>query len=99
MTLHFEPPIHPGEILREEFLTPLDLSPGALAKRIGVPRTRIERIAKQQTPISPDTALRLARALGTSAQFWLNMQASFDLATAERQNAEALAAIRPLKTA
>lgn len=99
MTLHFDPPIHPGEILREEFLVPLNLSPGALAKRIGVPRTRIERIAKQQTPISPDTALRLARALGTTAQFWLNMQASFDLATTEREHAKDLAAIAPLKTA
>lgn len=99
MTLHFDPPIHPGEILREEFLVPLSLSSGALAKRIGVPRTRIERIAKQQTPISPDTALRLARALGTSAQFWLNMQANFDLATTERQHAQDLAAIAPLRTA
>lgn len=96
MTFHFDPPIHPGEILQEEFLTPLELSPGALAQRLGVPRTRIERLAKQQTAVSPDTALRLARALGTSAQFWLNMQASFDLATTERAHADDLAAIEPL---
>ena len=96
MTLQFDPPIHPGEILREEFLLPLAVSPGALAKRIGVPRTRIERLVKQQTPVTPDTALRLGRALGTSAQFWLNMQASYDLTTTARDNAEDLAAIEPL---
>lgn len=99
MTLHFDPPIHPGEVLREEFLGPLNLSPGALAKSIGVPRTRIERIAKQQTAVSPDTALRLARAFGTTAQFWLNMQASYDLATTEMAHASDLAAIVPVSRA
>lgn len=78
------PPLHPGEVLREEFLVPLDLSPGALAKAMGVPRTRVERIAAETSGITADTALRLSRALGTSAQFWLNLQNRFDIETAER---------------
>jgi addiction module HigA family antidote len=72
-------PMHPGEILREEFLVPLGLSPGALAKTCRVPRIRIERLAKEQTAATADTALRLAKALGTSPQFWLNLQISYDL--------------------
>ena len=78
------PPLHPGEILREEFLVPLALSPGALAKAMGVPRTRVERIAAETSGITADTALRLSRALGTSAQLWLNLQNRFDIETAER---------------
>jgi addiction module HigA family antidote len=77
-------PMHPGEVLREEFLVPLGLSPGALAKACGLPRTRIERIANEQTGISADTALRLAKALGTTAQLWLNLQNDFDLQIATR---------------
>jgi addiction module HigA family antidote len=65
-------PMHPGEVLREEFLLPLNLSAGALAKACGLPRTRIERIAAETTGISADTALRLGKALGTSAQLWMN---------------------------
>ena len=61
-------PMHPGEVLREEFLVPLGLSAGALAKACGVPRTRIERIANEETAITADTALRLGKALGTSAE-------------------------------
>ena len=61
-------PMHPGEVLREEFLVPLKMSAGALAKVCGLPRTRIERIASEQTGITADTALRLAKALGTTAQ-------------------------------
>lgn len=67
--LKFDPPIHPGEILREEFLTPLGLSAGALAKALGVPRTRIERIVKEQMGISADTALRLAKYFDTTLTF------------------------------
>lgn len=78
------PPLHPGEVLREEFLVPLDLSAGALAKEIGVPRTRIERIANEQTGITADTALRLGKALGTSPQLWMNLQTRYDLEVAER---------------
>jgi antitoxin HigA-1 len=71
--------MHPGEVLREEFLAPLDMSPGALAKVCGVPRTRIERIASEQSGVSADTALRLAKALGTTAQLWLNLQTDYDV--------------------
>lgn len=78
------PPLHPSEVLREEFLVPLGLSPGALAKAMGVPRTRVERIASETSGITADTALRLSRALGTSAQLWLNLQNRFDIETAER---------------
>lgn len=78
------PPLHPGEILREEFLVPLALSPGALAKAMGVPRTRVERIAAETSGITADTALRLSKALGTSAQLWLNLQNRYDIETAER---------------
>ena len=78
-------PMHPGEVLREEFLLPLGLSAGALAKACGVPRTRIERIANEETAITADTALRLGKALGTSAQIWLNLQNEFDMRTAKSQ--------------
>ena len=77
-------PMHPGEVLREEFLVPLDLSAGALAKACGLPRTRIERIASEQTGITADTALRLAKALGTTAQLWLNLQNDYDIQIAKR---------------
>ncbi len=80
------PLLHPGEVLREEFLVPLGLSPGALAKAMGVPRTRVERIAA-------DTALRLSKALGTSAQLWLNLQNRYDVETAERTIGRELAKI------
>jgi addiction module HigA family antidote len=79
------PPLHPGEVLREEFLVPLNLSPGALAKATGVSRTRIERVAAETTGITADTALRLGKALNTSAQLWLNLQNQYDLAVAARE--------------
>ena len=78
------PPLHPGEVLREEFLVPLGLSPGALAKAMGVPRTRVERIAGETSGVTADTALRLSKALGTSPQLWLNLQNRYDVETAER---------------
>jgi addiction module HigA family antidote len=78
------PPLHPGEILREEFLVPLNLSSGALAKAMGVPRTRVERIAAETSGITADTALRLSKALGTTAQLWLNLQNRYDVETAQR---------------
>jgi addiction module HigA family antidote len=90
------PPLHPGEVLREEFLVPLKLSPGALAKATGVPRTRIERIAAETTGITADTALRLGKALNTSAQLWLNLQNSYDLATAEREIGKQVEKIKPV---
>ncbi|TPI47471.1 HigA family addiction module antidote protein [Mesorhizobium sp. B2-9-1] len=78
--IDLDKPIHPGEILRAEFLEPLDLKPYTVAKKLHVPRTRIERLANETTPVTPDTALRLAKFFGTTPQFWMNMQASYDLA-------------------
>ena len=78
------PPLHPGEILREEFLVPLALSAGALAKVCGVPRTRIERLANEETGVTADTALRLSKALGTTAALWLNLQNDYDIRVAQR---------------
>lgn len=72
-------PIHPGEILREEFLAPLEMSANALAMNLHVPAPRINDVVRERRAITPDTALRLARYFGTSAQFWMNLQASFDL--------------------
>src|SRR5712664_2290345 len=73
------PPIHPGEILREEFLSPLAVSQYRLAKETSVPARRINEIVRGLRSISTDTALRLARYFGTSERFWLNLQARYDL--------------------
>lgn len=73
------PAIHPGEILAEEYLEPLGLSAGTLAKRLHVPRTRIERVISGQTSITTDTALRLAKFFRTSPEFWMNLQSGYDL--------------------
>ena len=73
------PPIHPGEILLEEFLRPLGISQYRLAQAIGVPPRRINEIVHGKRAISPDTALRLSRALGTSDRFWMNLQGRYDL--------------------
>lgn len=89
------PPIHPGEILREEFLVPMKLTPYALAQSCGVPRTRIERLARKETPVTADTALRLSRYFGTTAEFWMGMQAQYDLERAEDAAAAALRRIKP----
>jgi antitoxin HigA-1 len=72
-------PIHPGEILLEEFLRPLGISQYRLAQAIGVPPRRINEIVHGKRAISPDTALRLSRALGTSDRFWMNLQTRYDL--------------------
>jgi addiction module HigA family antidote len=92
-------PLHPGEVLREEFLVPLKLSAGALAKACGLPRTRIERIVAEDVGITADTALRLAKALGTSAELWLNLQNDFELETARRSIGKDLDKIEVLNTA
>ena len=92
-------PAHPGEILREDFLVPLDVSSITAAKACGVPRTRIERLVREETSVSADTALRLAKYLGTSAQFWLNLQGEYDLRVAEKAARATLAKIRPLQRA
>jgi addiction module HigA family antidote len=92
-------PVHPGEILREEFLAPLGMSPYALAAELRVPRTRIERLVREETAVTPDTALRLARYFGTTPEFWLGIQSRFDVETARRTNDADIAAIKPRKTA
>lgn len=92
------PPVHPGEILREEFLTPMNLSGYAVAAACGVPRTRIERLAREETPVTADTALRLAKYFGTTPTFWMNLQAQFDLEVAEDASSESLKRIKPIKS-
>lgn len=77
------PPIHPGEVLMEEFLTPLSLSQYKLAKEIHVPARRINEIVHGTRAITADTALRLGKFLGTSPHFWINLQSHYDLATEE----------------
>ena len=76
-------PVHPGEILREDFLTPLGMSANALARHLRVPPSRINDIVLERRGITADTALRLSRYFGSDAQSWLNLQARFDLRTAE----------------
>ena len=77
-------PIHPGEILREEFLIPMNLNAHALAMALRLPAPRINDIVRERRGVSADTALRLARYFGTSAEFWLGLQADFDLKTASK---------------
>jgi addiction module HigA family antidote len=90
------PPLHPGEMLREEFLKPMGLTPYAVAKACGVPRTRIERIVREELGISADTALRLAKFFGMSVEFWVNLQAQYDVETAKNKIAKELKAIEPV---
>lgn len=85
--------IHPGEILREEYLVPLKLKPYTLAKHLHVPRTRIERLVAEHTPVTPDTALRLAKFFNTTPEFWMNMQISYDLAIEAMAKKDEIAAI------
>jgi addiction module HigA family antidote len=75
-------PVHPGEILREEYLVPMKLSAYAVAQACDVPRTRIERLMREETPVTADTALRLGKYFGTTPAFWMNMQAQYDLEVA-----------------
>lgn len=92
------PPVHPGEILREEFLVPYGLTPYALAKMIKVPRTRVERLAREEAPVTTDTALRLGKVFGTSPNFWLNLQTVFDLTVEEEAKKADIEAIEPYAT-
>jgi addiction module HigA family antidote len=96
------PPIHPGEILREEFMKPRDLSQNALARALNVPPRRINEIVLEKRGITADTALRLARYFGTSAELWTGLQADYDLrlachkkARAIERDVEPLAALQP----
>lgn len=89
-------PVHPGEILLEEFIRPHGLSPIKTAQRLRVPRTRIERLVAGDTRVTEDTALRLERLFGASAEFWLNLQTGFDLASARQAHDPAIDEIEPL---
>ena len=92
-----EPPVHPGEMLREEFLRPLGITQTAFAERLRVPLQRLHDFVRGRRGVTPDTALRLARALGTSAELWLRLQENWDLwHAAHGQTADEIAAIEPL---
>jgi addiction module HigA family antidote len=78
------PNIHPGEVLLEEFLKPLDISQNRLARAMGVPPRRVNEIVHGNRAVSADTAIRLSRALGTSEQFWMGLQADYDLEEARK---------------
>ena len=89
------PPIHPGEILRKEFMLPLELSSHALARAIGVTPARVNDIANEKRGITADTALRLGRYLGTTADVWINLQKRYELETARRELGKKLEQIQP----
>jgi addiction module HigA family antidote len=92
-------PVHPGEVLMEEFLEPLGVTQHRLAVEIGVPPRRINEIVHGKRRITADTALRLARYFGTTDRFWLNLQTRYDLEIEKDNLGDALEAIRPLKSA
>ena len=84
------PNIHPGEVLLEEFLAPMDISQNALARAAGVPPRRINEIVLGKRSVTADTAVRLAKALGTSERFWLGLQTDYDLEEARRSLGKAI---------
>ena len=88
------PNIHPGEILLEEFLKPLDISAYRLSKEIGIPQTRISQIIKGKRRITADTALRLSAFFGNTPKFWLGLQNDYDLEEESRRNKDTLKRIR-----
>jgi len=90
--------IHPGEILREEFLVPMGISVYELARQLHLTRSRVNDIVLERRAITADTAVRLGRYFGTTAAFWINMQTSFDLRKAENQLGRSLLRITPLKS-
>ena len=92
-------PLHPGEVLREEFMIPLGLSAGRIAKACGVPRTRIERLATERLGISGDTAVRLGKVLGTGPEVWMNLQSRFETETAKVALGDVLASLPELHRA
>ncbi len=90
------PNIHPGEVLLEEFLRPMGISQNRLARAMGVPPRRINEIVHGKRAITADTALRLARAFGTSEQFWMGLQADYDLEMAREAARDELQKIGPV---
>ena len=91
-------PIHPGEIIKEEYLEPLGMSANALAVALRIPAPRINDVIRQKRGISIDTALRLARYFNTTAQFWMNLQISYDLKMAKQKMTKIEDEIIPLQT-
>ncbi len=91
MTLSAMRAIHPGEILQEEFLQPLDMSVNSLARALRIPASRLHEIVHGRRSITPDTALRLARYFGTTAQFWMNLQVQHDLRREQAEHGELIA--------
>ncbi len=89
-------PVHPGEVLKHDFMEPFALSSNALARALGVTPARINEIVRGRRGITAETALRLARYFRTDAQSWMNLQDRYELAVAERKVGEAVAAIRPM---
>src|SRR3990167_887649 len=93
-------PIHPGEILREEFLEPLDISPAALARALHVSAPTVNEIVRERRGVTADMAIRLGRYFDTSAQFWMNLQTEYALATTYAEAGEAIEHdIEPLRAA
>ena len=91
--------VHPGEVLLEEFLLPLEITAYRLSKETFIPQTRISEIIKGKRRITADTALRLAKYFGTSAKFWLGLQDDYDLEEERRQNQKELDNIKQVKAA
>ena len=98
MDIRFARPVHPGEMLREEFMIPLKLTAGKVARAIGVPRTRIERLVREETALTVDTALRLARYFRMSDGYWADMQGLYEINMLRNDKAHQarIAAITPL---
>lgn len=92
-------PVHPGEILREEFMADYDLAVSALASSLGVSRQSINELLRERRAVSPEMALRLGKFFGNSADFWLNLQRSVDLYQANLAIAEEMRSIKPLRVA
>jgi addiction module HigA family antidote len=90
------PPVHPGEVLREEFMAPLGISINALARDLHVPVSRVSKIVNEERGITADTAMRAARYFGTSAEFWLNLQSRYDLQVAKTKGKIIGQQVRPL---
>lgn len=90
-------PVHPGEILKAEFLDEMGISAGKLSRHINVPRTRIERLIKEETAMTIDTAVRLSKAFGTTPDFWMNLQVNYDLVSSA--NKIDVSGITPLEAA
>jgi addiction module HigA family antidote len=93
------PPVHPGRILRREFLDELGLTPYAVAKACHMPRSKLERIVRGELGISGDTAVRLGRYFGTSDRFWMNLQATYEVMKAREAIGDAINEVEPLQAA